>query len=255
MFNNNRLNLKRIFYFLLASLLAPSAYAYQFGPPPITELAEAGGSQNRLSLYSQSLAYEESSMKLTPTLQGISFVSSTGDRSGSGSGIFRLAQYKDNRTVYSAKSDSTGFLIGTGYGAQWYLGEQRNLGLMLNGQFDFLVYNYDLTTNSTITNSQPALGLEAGMMYRIFIDQATITPFVSAMAGIRARTISYSDCSSCGYTVNYKDQGTTIGVDLMWGRFSASALQTKASYTATANGITNPDVKSTTSMIMLGMNF
>lgn len=251
---NNRVNPQLFFSILLASLLTPSAYAYQFGPPPITELAEAGGSQNRLSLYSQKLEYEDG--LLHPTLQGISFVSSTGDRSGSGSGIFRLAQYKDNRTVYGNISDSTGMLIGAGYGAQWYLGEQRNFGLMLNGQFDYLMFKYDVnnTTRGTATNSQPALGLEAGAVYRIFIDQATVTPFVSAMTGKRTRTISYSKCSSCDYTINYTDSGTTIGVDLMWGRFSASALQTKASYTATATGISTTE-KSTISMIMLGMNF
>lgn len=250
---NNRVNPQLFFSILLASLLTPSAYAYQFGPPPITELAEAGGSQNRLSIYSQSLEYDSSRLK--PTLQGISFVSSTGDRSGSGSGIFRLAQYKDDRTVLGAKSDSTGVLIGAGYGAQWYLGEQRNFGLLLNGQFDFLVFSYDdSTAKGTATNTQPALGLEAGAVYRIFIDQATVTPFVSAMTGVRARTISYSKCSSCDIKYNYTDSGTTIGVDLMWGRFSASALQTKASYTATATGISITD-KSTISMIMLGMNF
>jgi hypothetical protein len=250
---NNRVNPQLFFSILLASLLTPSAYAYQFGPPPITELAEAGGSQNRLSLYSQSLEYDNSPLK--PTLQGISFVSSTGDRSGSGSGIFRLAQYKDNRTASGARSDSTGILFGAGYGAQWYLGEQRNFGLLLNGQFDYLMFKYDQTASSTVTNSQPAFGLEGGAVYRIFIDQATVTPFVSAMTGKRARAISFSNCSSCGYTVNYTDSGTTIGVDLMWGRFSASALQTKASYTATASGSPTVTQKSTISMIMLGMNF
>lgn len=252
---NYRLTLQLFLYFLLASLQATSAYAYQFGPPPITELAESGGSQNRLSLYSQSLKYDDTNRELTPTLRGISFVSSTGDRSGSGSGIFRLAQYKDNRTVYGNSSDSTGILIGAGYGAQWYLGEQRNFGLLLNGQFDYLAFKYDSTASTTVTNSQPALGIEAGVVYRIFIGQATVTPFVSAMGGVRARAISYSNCSSCGYTVNYTDSGTTIGVDLMLGRFSASVLQTKASYTATANGTTDPAVKSTITMMMLGMNF
>lgn len=248
---NNRVSPKLIF--LLVSLLAPSAYAYQFGPPPITELAESGGSQNRFSLYSQSLDSDNSAF--SSKLQGMSFVSSTGDRSGSGSGIFRLAQYTDNRKVLGAKGDSTGILIGAGYGAQWYLGEQRSFGLMLNGQFDYLMFKYDASTAlGTATNNQFAIGLEGGAVYRIFIDQATVTPFVSAMTGVRRRDIFYSKCSTCDVAYNYTDGGTTIGVDLMLGRFSASALQTKASYNTTVNNVTTTD-KHTISMIMLGMNF
>src|ERR1035437_3409960 len=87
------------FAVLFVALGATPALAYQFGPPPITELAEAGGTQNRVSLYQQTTAYDSPASSLTPTLQGISLATSSGDNSGATTGMFRLARYTDNRTV------------------------------------------------------------------------------------------------------------------------------------------------------------
>jgi hypothetical protein len=247
---------------LSMALSVTSALAYQFGPPPITELAEAGGSQNRLSLYSQTTALDGSS--LAPTLRGINFSSSTGDNSGAFSGMFRLAQYTDNRkAALSQASDSTGVLIGGGIGKQWYFGAERNFGLLLNGQMDYLSFSYDtkLTNLSTATidNSQLALGVELGALYRIFVSTATVTPFVTAMKGSRTRNISTTSvCSNCAVDYSYSDSATTMGIDFMMGKFSATLLQTNASYDSSASPSTNstiPTQKSTVTMFVLGLNY
>jgi hypothetical protein len=246
---------------LSMALSVTSALAYQFGPPPITELAEAGGSQNRFGLYSQATSYPEDS--LAPTLRGISFSSSTGDSSGAFSGMFRLAQYTDNRTAVGAASDSSGVLIGGGIGKQWYFGAERNFGLLLNGQMDYLSFSYDtkLTNLSTATidNSQLALGVELGALYRIFVSTATVTPFVTAMKGSRTRNISTTSvCSNCAVDYSYSDSATTMGIDFMMGKFSATLLQTNASYDSSASPSTNstiPTQKSTVTMFVLGLNY
>lgn len=244
----------------LLTLGATSAGAYQFGPPPITELAEVGGTQNRLSLYSQTTNYDGDTM--TPALQGISYASSTGDRTGSSSSMFRLAKYSDNRSVYRGYTDSTGVLIGGGLGGQWYFGSQRNFGLLLNGQLDYLTFNNDVKLNNgskaTLDYSQLAYGIEVGALYRYFISTATVTPFVTAMKGARTRKISTtSSCTNCAADYSYADDATTVGLDFMMGKFSASLLQTNASYVAKVSGssVTSPAQKSTISMIVLGMNF
>jgi hypothetical protein len=247
------------FFLAFAALGSTSVLAYQFGPTPITELAEAGGTQNRFSLYSQTTAYDGSS--LAPSLKGINFSSSTGDNSGAFSGMFRLAQYTDNRKTASGQaSDSTGVLIGGGIGKQWYFGAERNFGVLLNGQMDYLSFSYDTTltnlSTATLDNSQLALGLELGALYRIFIGTATVTPFVTAMEGSRSRNISTtSSCSNCAQDVSYRDSATTIGIDFMMGKVSATVLQTNASYVATSSNVTSPAQKSTITMFVLGLNY
>jgi hypothetical protein len=239
---------------LSMALSVTSALAYQFGPSPITELAEAGGSQNRLSLYSQTTALDGSS--LAPTLRGINFSSSTGDSSGAFSGMFRLAQYTDNRTAVGAASDSSGVLIGGGIGKQWYFGAERNFGLLLNGQMDYLSFSYDATASRTYDNSQLALGAELGALYRIFISTATVTPFVTAMKGSRTRNVTSTTCSSCAIDYSYSDSATTMGIDFMMGKVSATLLQTNASYeSSSSTNITYPTQKSTITMFVLGLNY
>lgn len=232
--------------------------AYQFGPPPITELAESGGTQSRLSLYSQTTVLD--GLNLTPLLQGISYVATKGDNSGGTSGMLRVAHYTDNRTAIGAASDSTGALIGGGIGGQWYFGTERNFGLILDGQMDYLYFNYDTTlsnnTAATLDNSQLALGVEVGATYRIFIGTATITPFFTAMQGVRHRSIStVSSCSNCAQDYSYQDSATTVGIDLMMGKLSATFLQTSDSYIANSNGVTYPAQKGTITMYVLGYNF
>jgi len=244
---------------LLFSLMySVSASAYQFGPTPITELAETEGSQNRLSLYTQTTKFEGS--KLEAVLTGVSFVNSTADSSGGTSVMLRGASYKDNRTVSGGASDSTGTLFGVGVGKQWYLGQERNFGLLLNGQMDYLNFSYNVTlsnaTTAKLNNSQLAFGLEGGALYRIFIDKATITPFVTVMQGSRSRNISTtSSCSNCAADYTYIDSATTIGIDLMAGKLSASILQTNASYVAKDSTTTYAAQKTTITMLVLGLNF
>ena len=243
---------------LFALMYSVSASAYQFGPTPITELAETGASQNRLSLYSQTNKFEGS--KFEAALTGVSFVNSTADSSGGTSVMFRGASYKDNRTVNGAASDSAGVLFGVGVGKQWYLGQERNFGLLLNGQMDYLSFSYNVFLNNNTTAklnaAQLAFGLEGGVLYRIFIDKATITPFVTVMQGSRSRNISTtSSCTNCAADVTYTDSATTIGLDLMMGKLSASILQTNASYVEKNSTVTFAPQKTTITMLVLGLNF
>jgi hypothetical protein len=244
---------------LLATFSSTVAIAYQFGPPPITELAESGGTQSRVSIYSQNAAYDGSSF--ATTLQGISYAATDGDSTGGKSVMVRLAKYSDNRTSTSGTtSDGTGMLAGVGIGGQWYFGSARNFGLILDGQLDYLEFNYDVTlTNNaiaTLNNSQLAIGVEVGATYRIFVGTATITPFVTAMQGSRKRSITTKTaCTNCAQDYTYTDSATTLGIDFMMGKFSASALQTNASYDSSSNNVTYPSQKTTITMFMVGYNF
>ena len=239
-----------------AAVLSPSVSAYQFGPPPITELAEAGGSQSRFNVYSQKQTVEKS--KLEADLTGISLANSTGDSIGASSSMFRVARYTDNRVT----TGSSGVLLGAGGGGQWYFGEERAFGVLLNGQMDLLVFNYKPTIhNQAVT--QGAIGVEFGGLYRIFIEKATITPFISFMKGVRTR---FDSCSSTSNLCNdrkfiYTDSARTIGLDFMMGVFSASILNTKASdnFTLTneRTGASLPsgNTSTTTTMLIIGYNF
>ncbi len=174
--------------------------------------------------------------------------------------MLRGASYKDNRTVSGGASDSAGALFGVGVGKQWYLGQERNFGLLLNGQMDYLNFSYNVTlsnaTTAKLNNSQLAFGLEGGALYRIFIDKATITPFVTVMQGSRSRNVSTtSSCSNCAADYTYIDSATTIGIDLMAGKLSASILQTNASYVAKDSTTTYAAQKTTITMLVLGLNF
>lgn len=239
------------FVVLFATLGSTTASAYQFGPPPITELAEAGKTQTRFSVYKQTTTPETGTFK--PTLLGINIASSTGDTTGSRTGMFRLAKYSDNAsTAWGAPSSGSGFLIGGGFGGQWNFGESRNYGLLLDGQADLLSYKYTETWTS-VQATQLALGVEAGAFYRFFIDVATITPFVTVMKGKSRRTYVL-DYPYADQIVSYDDKGRTIGVDFNMGKFAATILRTNspiAYKTQWASGT----YQTTITMLVLGINY
>lgn len=242
-----------VFSILFALMYSLSASAYIFGPPPVTELAESGENQDTISLFKREESYVDSLGGTTPTKYestGLAGVIKKGDRTGATNFMYRIA-----KTTIPTNStfDETDF--GFGIGGEWNLLSDRSLGLLANLQMDYGKISAG-SSPYQYTRTAIVFGGEVGTLYRLFIDQATIAPFI--MYNVY-NSSTYHDWTSSSYSDYYIYRNGTsinIGVSVIIGKFNLTYTQTNSTYkysfdTSSSTGTVN----SVGNMLTIGFNY
>jgi hypothetical protein len=239
---------------LLTLLYSVSASAYIFGPPPVTELTESGENLDNISLFKreESFVYGTSGTPTKFESTGLAGLTKKGDKDGAFNFMYRLSKEK---APAFATYDSTN--LGFGFGRDWNVLSDRSLGIILNGQFDYARASESVTSGKTTYSwdySITTLGVETGAVYRLFINQATIAPFV--MYNIYRNTNSVTPSVGRAYSIYYDGSSVNLGVSVILGKFNLTYTQTtseaKYSYDIYTGSGT---VKTTGNMLTLGFNY
>lgn len=238
---------------LFVVLGSTPASAYQFGAPPITEIADDGQDQGRFTLFNRTETINQSS---TPTqTMGLEGVSKTGDRTGAKSFMYRLSTFSYEAPALTNK----GTRLGIGGGWEWNLLSDRSLGLLANLQFDYESWSYSERTQNY--GSGYTYGAEIGALYRIFIDRATITPFVMLNKTSASQTVNYWQTGTfistySSYDLSESGNSTSFGVDFMFGKTSLTILKTTGNSTSSSSLSSQTFTNSNSgTMFSLGYNF
>lgn len=238
---------------IFSALCSTAASAYQFGAPPITEIADDGQDQDRFSLLNRTETINQAN---TPTkTMGLEGVLKTGDRTGAKSILYRLSSSSYEAPLLTNK----GTRVGIGRGWEWNMLSDRSLGLLTNLQFDYESWSY--SKGSQNYGSGYTLGAEIGALYRIFINTATITPFVMLNQTSTSQTVNYWQTGTyistySSYSLKESGNSSSFGVDAMYGKLSLTIIQTTGNSTASTSLSSQTSTNSTSgTMFSLGYNF
>lgn len=235
-----------------SALCATSASAYQFGAPPITEIADSGTSRGRNSFF-----------YLTDggTHLGVSGVINKGSTYGGSTYLYRLgtSSFSESSGAYSR----SGKFFGLGKGWEWDLTEDRHIGVIANLQFDYRAWSN--SAGSLDSGTGLSYGLEFGGLYRHFIEENTLTSFAILSVASNSDKTTQNTLATAAYwdqanvyhgavaagststTVAAKTSAVAFGVDYMMG---------KASVTGTVSlGSGNTKGSKSSLMITAGYNF
>lgn len=237
---------------LFTLMYSVSASAYIFGPPPVTELAESGENLDNISLFKREESFIDTLGGSTATKYqstGLAGVIKKGDRTGATNFMYRLS-----KTTVPTVSSFDGTDFGFGIGGEWNMLSDRSLGILANLQMDY--GRISAGTTFPYNRTSTVWGGEVGAVYRVFVDQATVAPFI--MYNVY-QSSTYHDWTSSLYSDYYiYRNGTSInlGVSVIIGKFNITYTQTSSTYkysfdTSSSTGTVNSDGN----MLTIGFNY